>query len=289
MIMLGQAWQMQQIPLSRQAIEAAIRLNGAAVNNNLKAFALGRALALGRLDMSGETPPAFDLEAFIAARVADLVAYQDAAYAETYRAAVTKVKLAESALGVSGLALTEAVARNYFKLMAYKDEYEVARLYNDPAFKAMLEAEFKDTKAVHIYLAPPLFAPKDPLTGLPRKIKFGAWIFGAFKLLAGLKGLRGTPFDPFDHTSERKIERQLVADYGALVDEMLSALNADNHAKAVAMMAYAQAIKGFGHIKHKNFETAQKTLGDLKSAFYTPKKASTQKGQNHTDKEEIHV
>ncbi len=265
MIMWGAAWQAGTLPLSRAAIEAAIKLNGAEVSANLRAFNIGRAYIAGHLEpeISEEAP--FDLAAFIDDRTADLTAYQNAAYADAYRALVDQARRGEAALGST--VFTEAVARNAYKLMAYKDEYEVARLYCDPEFKASLAAQFENSDKVSIFLAPPLFARKDAHTGLPKKQKFGPWVFKAFAVLKAMKGLRGTAFDVFGYTTERKAERRLVADYARLVTRLSAELGAHNVDAAIALATLPQDIKGFGHIKLANLKKAETRRAELLQAF----------------------
>ncbi|ESQ79516.1 indolepyruvate ferredoxin oxidoreductase family protein [Asticcacaulis sp. YBE204] len=262
MILLGAAWQARAIPLSRSAIERAIVLNGAESANNLKAFALGRALHLGRFKTEAPKPEVFDLDGFVSRRVADLTAYQNADYAAPYAALVAQVKAAGHD------ALTEAVTRNAFKLMAYKDEYEVARLHSDPAFKAQMAAQFENPDKVSVFLAPPLFAQKDPSTGLPRKAKFGAWMFTAFGLLKGLKGLRGTALDLFGYSEERRMERRLRDDYLALIPELLRTVAPHNLSLAVALARLPETVRGFGHVKAASAETYDTTRAELLAAFH---------------------
>jgi indolepyruvate ferredoxin oxidoreductase len=197
-------------------------------------------------------------------RCAALLAdYQDQAYAQRYRSTIAIIEAAEKARarGRSGLAL--AVARNLFKLMAYKDEYEVARLYSDGAFLDALHRQFEGDLKIQYHLAPPLLATRDPATGELRKRAFGPWMMGAFKLLARLRALRGTPFDIFGHTQERRLERALIADYEALVRELSATLSPDNHALAVEIASLPAQIRGFGHIKMRNIEKAKAREADL--------------------------
>jgi len=294
MIMLGHAWQEGQLPLSLTAIEDAIKLNGAAVATNQKAFKVGRALSLGRLpDFHAPTVAPYDHETFKARRVTDLIAYQDQAYADRYLVVLQKVEAAESALGLIGLA--EIVARYLYKLMAYKDEYEVARLQTLPAFKAALNAQFQGTQSIKYHLSPPLLAPKDRATGLPRKMAFGPWMGSVFEVLKQFKFLRGTPLDLFGYTAERKGERALVTQYEALIHEVLAGLSKSNHEQAMALLAYPEMIKGFGHIKHANMEKAMQALPLLKSHYFsaTEKSASsvitTSETTNTQPKEVSHV
>jgi indolepyruvate ferredoxin oxidoreductase len=184
--------------------------------------------------------------------------YQDAAYAARYSDWVGKVKAAEAAKAPRKGGLAEAVARNLFKLMAYKDEYEVARLYSNGEFQRQLASEFSgDRLRVEFHLAPPLLARRDPATGAPRKITVGPWMMPVFKLLARLKFLRGTAFDPFGYTAERRIERKLVADYESTLAELLAALTPENHHLAVGIAAIPEKIRGFGHVKVAHLRAAK--------------------------------
>lgn len=270
MIMWGAAWQSGLLPLSRQAIEAAITLNGAEVVANQRAFAIGRAYAAGRLGKAEAPAPVFDLDAFVASRVADLTAYQDGAYAARYLHLVETVRVAEGQYG--SLRLTEAVARGAYKLMAYKDEYEVARLYSDPAFKAALAEQFEDTKAIRVFLAPPLLGEKDA-HGHAKKRKFGPWVFQLFGVLKSLKGLRGTAFDIFGYTHERRGERRLVEDYFTLIGRVARELTPGNLDLAVTLAGLPQDIRGFGHIKAANMEKVALRQADLLARFEAPAKS----------------
>ena len=173
--------------------------------------------------------------------------------------------------------LTEAVARYYFKLMAYKDEYEVARLQSDPAFRAKIAAQFEGVAGkdyeLNFYLAPPLLAKVDPNTGHPRKMRFGPWMMSAFTLLAKLKFLRGTAFDIFGRTAERRTERALIGEYEQLVDELLSRLAADNHGVAVQLASIPEEIRGYGHIKERNLKQARAKWADLLATYRGQQKA----------------
>jgi indolepyruvate ferredoxin oxidoreductase len=182
-------------------------------------------------------------------RAGFLNGYQDAAWAARYRATVERVRAAEASLG--GTRLAEAVARNLFKLMAYKDEYEVARLHTDPAFVAGIAERFEgDWRLVH-HLAPPLLARRDARGELVKRT-FGAWVRPAMRLLARLKGLRGTAFDPFGRTAERREERALIALYEADLANMLGGLDAASLALAVEIASLPEQIRGFGHVKSRN-------------------------------------
>jgi indolepyruvate ferredoxin oxidoreductase len=209
------------------------------------------------------------IDEIVARRVDFLTGYQNAAYAARYRDLVEKVRAKEASILPGQNALAEAVARYLFKLMAYKDEYEVARLYSDGAFRKQLAATFEKDSAtgqplrLEFHLAPPLLAKRDPNTGLPRKMRFGPWMLGAFGLLAKLKGLRGTAFDVFGYTQERKAERRLIADYEALVAEILGKLSLQSHALCVALAAIPEKIRGFGHVKERHLTAAKAEEAEL--------------------------
>ena len=264
-IMLGACFQRGLIPLSESALMRAIELNGVAVEGNKLAFALGRLAvadpaALQRL--SGKTVAAepdwnqLDGEqGLIARRMKLLTDYQDSAYARRYQALVERVRAAELALGEAGkaLALTQAVARYYAKLLAIKDEYEVARLYTNGEFEASLRAQFESWDSLSFHLAPPLLSRPGP-DGHARKHEFGPWMMRAFKLLARLKRLRGTPFDVFGYTQERKLERRMVSDYERAIGESLSRLSAESLADAIEVARRPEGLRGFGQVKLGNME-----------------------------------
>jgi indolepyruvate ferredoxin oxidoreductase len=276
MFMLGYAYQIGALPLSAAAIERALELNGEAVAMNVAAFGWGRRAALDlaaveTLAAPSMPDPALHLsqsfDETVERRVTFLTAYQDAAYAARYRAWVDKAKAAEAKAAPAACGLAEAVARYLFKLMAYKDEYEVARLYTDGAFAEQVRNTFDgDNLRFHVHLSPPLLAPTDK-AGRPRKITFGPWMFGAFRLLAKLKGLRGTAFDIFGYTAERKTERALIADYETMLGEILGKLTPDNHALAVGLAAIPEKIRGFGHIKTRTLAAAKADEAALLEQF----------------------
>jgi indolepyruvate ferredoxin oxidoreductase len=259
MIMVGFAWQKGLVPLSSRAVYRAIRLNGVQAEANLQAFELGRRVAhdpsLARAaEEHTPTPETMPLDELIAQRTRELTAYQNATYAKRYADTVAKVGAAEAPLGAD--ALTRAVAVNLYKLMAYKDEYEVARLYTDGRFAAERGKTFKGGKA-KILLSPPLIAPKGP-DGKPKKIEFGGWMLEtAFPIMARMKGLRGGPLDIFGRTEERRMERGLIAEYEAGLDKLLPGLDADRLALATQIAQVPQAIRGFGHIKEASVKVAK--------------------------------
>jgi indolepyruvate ferredoxin oxidoreductase len=284
MFMLGYAYQLGHVPLSGVAIRRAIELNGEAVKMNLEAFEWGRQAAaepkpvddlMAQLKETTESRHLSQtLEEVIARRVSFLTDYQNAAYAERYRATVERVRAAEARTVANSTALTEAVARSLFALMACKDEYEVGRLYTNGHFAKQIASTFEgENLRFEFHLAPPLLARKDPVTGLPRKMSFGPWMLKAFAVLAKLKSLRGTPFDIFGYSHERKTERQLIRDYEALLEEVLAKLSPQNHALAVGLANVPKKIRGFGHIKARNLEAAKKEEAELLARFRTPEAA----------------
>ncbi len=261
---VGYAWQLGAIPLSEAAIEAAIRLNGLGVESNLAAFRWGRLAAVdpekvkAAAGLSGKAPEPLTLDEMIARRRAELVKYQNDAYAERYAALVAKAREAEEKAAAGSSEFTEAVARYFYKLMAYKDEYEVARLYTDGAFDAKLRRQFGGRYRIRLHLAPPLLSPRDPKTGLPIKREYGSWILPALKLIARFKGLRGTWLDPFGHSEERRTERQLIGDYEAMIGDLCPRLDRQNRTLAIDLASYPEHIRGYGHVKAKNLAEASR-------------------------------
>jgi indolepyruvate ferredoxin oxidoreductase len=272
LFMLGYAFQKGLVPLSLGAIERAVELNGVAVDTNKRSFAWGRLAAHDRTQVEAlvrgglrddPVPEPQNLDALVERRAAFLKDYQNAAYAQRYRNTVRTIRIAEAKLarGFSGLA--EATARNLFTLMAYKDEYEVARLYTDGAFIKKLQRQFEGDFTVEYHLAPPLLARRDPATGEPKKRAFGPWMRHVFRLLTWLRPLRGTALDIFGYTQERRMERRLIADYEALIRELSASLNPENHALAIEIASLPAKIRGFGHIKARNVESAKACEAEL--------------------------
>ena len=262
-LMMGYAWQMGRIPLGLPALLRAIELNGVQVDNNKAAFEWGRRCAhdLAGVQAMFKAQQVIQfvkkpgLAEMVATRADFLTGYQDAAYAARYRAFVEKVQAAEAGVG-SGTPLSEAVARYLFKLMAYKDEYEVARLHTDRAFTDKIAGLFEgDYKLVH-HLAPPLSAKKNDRGELIKQ-PFGPWMRSAFGLLAKMKGLRGTALDVFGRTEERRTERALIAEYQACIDELLKSLSADNRALAAEIARIPEEIRGYGHVKERHLRAAR--------------------------------
>ncbi|HZX25436.1 MAG TPA: indolepyruvate ferredoxin oxidoreductase family protein [Telluria sp.] len=275
LFMLGYAWQKGRVPLTEAALLRAIELNGVAIASNKRSFLWGRraAVDLKRVEKTAIPAQAVvvqmpqSLDAVINKRVEFLTGYQDAAYAAQYQELVAKVRAAESAFG-AGTKLSLAVARSYAKLLAYKDEYEVARLYTDGRFVEQLQQQFEGSFSLKFNLAPPLFAKKDA-QGRLVKAEYGSWMWKAFKLLARLKGLRGTVFDPFGYTAERRMERALVGEYRQLVESLLPRLTAHNLALAAELAALPEQIRGFGHVKEQAVERYRARVAELKGEFAT--------------------
>ncbi len=278
LFMVGYAWQKGFIPLSLEALHQAIELNGVAVEANKRTFDWGRLAAHDPAAVEAEAKPlmreekrvAPTLRELVAHRVAFLTDYQDAAWAARYKTFVAEVEAAEQQKVRGRTALAEAVARSLAKLMAYKDEYEVARLYTSGDFAKKLDAQFEGDYRLEFNLAPPLFARRDPRTGELIKQKYGPWMFSAFRLLAKLKRLRGTRWDIFGRTEERRTERRLIEEYLTLIREVLANLSPDNHALAVEIANLPDQIRGFGHIKDKNLAKAKAREADLLKQFRSP-------------------
>ncbi|WP_071795685.1 indolepyruvate ferredoxin oxidoreductase family protein [Natronohydrobacter thiooxidans] len=263
MMALGAAWQMGLIPLTESSLLRAVELNGTAVDGNSRAFALGRwtvvhpkAAAQMLNDKLIRKPLSLDEK--IRLREDHLAAYQSKRLVKTFR------KLVDQAPDDR---LREAIAKGYHKLLTYKDEYEVARLHLDSLHKARMEFEGGFTPRFH--LAPPLLARMGP-DGRPVKRRFGPWILKAFKLLAAMKGLRGTPLDPFGYSAERRMERQMIRDYESLILQILPQLTPENHALAVEIAELPLKVRGFGPVKHRNAEAAERRRAELLAGFHAP-------------------
>jgi indolepyruvate ferredoxin oxidoreductase len=273
LFMLGYAYQQGLVPVSAAAIGRAIELNAVAVAFNQSAFEWGRRAALDRASVEARAvlkdalPDTHrlseNLDELVGRRVEFLAAYQNAAYARRYFDRIRQVRDAEAARIGDMTALTEAAARALFKVMSYKDEYEVARLYTESDFLARVADQFEGLYELRFHLAPPLMAQRDPATGHLQKRVYGSWMLGAFRLLARLRFLRGTMFDPFGRAAERRAERRLVAEYEILLGEIADALTRENHATAVELAALPLEIRGFGHIKEANLRRAKAREAEL--------------------------
>jgi indolepyruvate ferredoxin oxidoreductase len=284
---IGAAYQAGAIPISATAIERAIELNGAAVEKNKQAFRIGRlvvadpawpdSLQLGRRgaqpgkrELSAQALALVDtvgaegeLRRLLEIRVPELIAYQNLAYAQDYAGFVKRVLAAELRLGTAGTPLSEAVARYLFKLMAYKDEYEVARLYLQPAFQEAITAEFGTQAKVIYQLHPPLLRE----LGLKRKVGFGRWFDTVYHLLATLKGLRGTAMDIFGYAKVRRVERQLIGEYRALMEAVLPTLSLDTVAQAVQLAELPDMIRGYEEIKLANVARFREKVQELQAGL----------------------
>ncbi len=312
LFMLGYAWQRGLVPVSHAALMRAIELNDAAIEMNKRAFDWGRLAAhdpdavrraagvpsavgahlmgdqrsaSSAAPVAAEAAPTVlalddphrlsrDLDEVVARRVKFLTAYQDAAYAKDYRAFVERVREAEKARASGLTGLAEAVARYLFKLMAYKDEYEVARLYTGGDFEKRIKQTFDGDYKLHFHLAPPLLARKDDQGHLVKR-EFGPWVFTAFRLLAKLKRLRGGAFDVFGYTAERKGERQLIADYRQTVAELMEGLTPANHALAVEIAQIPEHIRGYGHVKEAHLTRARALWNERLQAWRNPQAAQS--------------
>ena len=273
MIVLGYALQKGWIPVSIAAVKRAIELNGVAIKANLAALELGREAAENLEQVLKDVTPAQtvkilsrpkeSLSELVERRVAELTAYQSKSYAKVYQDLVANVQKAEAAMGTSSERLTKTVAEQAYRLMAYKDEYEVARLYTDGRFVEKLSSQFEGDAKLTFHLAPPLLAKRDPVTGHLKKKPYGAWIFSAFKILSKFKGLRGSALDPFGYTAERKMERALAQAYPQIIDGVLVNLTADNLPWAVEVAGVFGKLRGFGHVKERNLDVVINDLQRL--------------------------
>ena len=276
MFVLGHAWQLGLVPLAWQSIFRALELNGESVSMNQQAFTWGRRAALDPAAVEALVAPrrkptavrdlSSSFDDVVARRVAFLTAYQSNTYAQHYAGRVNRMAEAEARLVTGSTKLAEAVARNLFKLMAIKDEYEVARLYTDGSFAKQLAATFEGDVRLEFHLAPPILGRRDA-QGRPRKTTFGPWMMTLFKGLAGLRGLRGGVLDVFGYLPERRMERRLFADYEALLDEISRDLTPDNHATAVALASLPEKIRGYGPVKERHVAAAKAEEASLLEVF----------------------
>ena len=276
MFMLGYAFQKGHVPLREASLMKAIELNGVSVAFNKAAFNWGRSAAHDLASVTKVAAPAKviefkrtqTLDEIVNRRVELLTAYQNAAYAAQYKGFVDSVRAEESKLG-KGTRLTEAVARYFYKLMAYKDEYEVARLHTDPAFRDKIAGMFEGDITIKFHLAPPLMAKHDK-QGHAIKREYGPWMMNAFGMLAKFKGLRGTAFDVFGYTAERRTERALIKQYRETVVALLPKLTPENLAQAVAIASIPEEIRGYGHVKARHLKAAKEKEAGLVAAFHAP-------------------
>jgi indolepyruvate ferredoxin oxidoreductase len=271
MLMVGFAYQKGLLPVGIESIERAIELNGVAVELNKQALDLGRDAALGYADIQRgatvESVPAASLDMLVELGRDHLTGYQNAAYSQRFVSRIRAVAEAEQHCVPGGDALAVAVAKSYRRLLAYKDEYEVARLYARPAFRAALNEAFECGGRVSVLLAPPLLSGSLDPNGNPNKREFGSWILPLFGLLARMKGLRGTALDLFGYTGERKMERALIMQYEAWLDEIVAGLTPQRHALAVRIAALPEQIRGYGHVKLRSVNVARESAARLLAEF----------------------
>jgi indolepyruvate ferredoxin oxidoreductase len=273
MFLLGVAYQKGRVPVTSAALMRAIELNAVAVEANKQAFLWGRRAAFdpeGVETLVRKHEPVLPqhrlsqgLDETVARRRDYLIAYQDRAYARRYTDLVARTRRAENVLLPDSTRLTEAVARSYFKLLAYKDEYEVARLYTDPEFTRALATSFEGKFKLRFHLAIPALSRLDPATGEPAKRSYGPWLMSAFQLLAPLKFLRGTPLDIFGYGAERRLERRLIREYEATLDTLLGTLRPDTLVLAAEIAALPEAIRGYGPIKERSMAAARQRQAEL--------------------------
>jgi indolepyruvate ferredoxin oxidoreductase len=277
MFMLGYAYQLGALPLSAEAVEKAIEMNGEAVPMNVAAFRYGRRMAIDPTRVESLVAPqqephdslkfSLSFAETVDRRVAFLTAYQSARYGRRYRKLVEKLRAAEAEKTPGQTGLAEAVARYLFKLMAYKDEYEVARLYTDTGFIERVRAQFDGDLSFEFHLAPPLIARRNPLTGEPKKKAYGPWMLRLFGVLKKFKFVRGTPLDPFGYSAERRTERKLIAEYQALLNTIAAELTPLNHHTAVALAALPEKIRGYGPVKERHLAAAKAEEATLREQF----------------------
>jgi indolepyruvate ferredoxin oxidoreductase len=276
LFMVGYAFQRGRLPLSEAAILKAIELNGTAIESNTRSFQWGRLAAVdpakvAEAAIEKEVPewhrPSQTLAEMVERRARFLTDYQDAAYARRYTDLVERVRVREQASVPGATDLADAVARYHFKLLAIKDEYEVARLHTETGFLDRIAAQFEGDYTVRYHMAPPLFARTDPATGVPAKVEYGPWLLKAMRVLARLRRLRGGALDVFGRTAERRRERALIGEYEALVDELLVRLAPHNHALAVDLARIPEDIRGYGHVKARHVDAAKRKEAELLARF----------------------
>jgi indolepyruvate ferredoxin oxidoreductase len=274
---MGYAFQLGRLPVGYGALMRAIELNGRAVRENQRAFEWGRLAAhdLAAVERaaapsmrdSAKQQPLDTLDQIVEHRAAFLTDYQNAKYAQRYRGLVERTAQRERKVAGEGDALAKAVARYYFKLLAYKDEYEVGRLWTDGSFRRQLDAQFEGDYRIQIHLAPQMFFPRDPETGRAKKYALGPWILLFLGLVARLKFLRGTPLDVFGMTAHRRLERRLIGEYESTVEELIDGLSAENHDLAVEIASIPEHIRGYDTVKEQHLEEARGKQAELLQAF----------------------
>jgi indolepyruvate ferredoxin oxidoreductase len=278
-MMLGFAWQRGLLPLSQAALIRAIELNGVAVERNKEAFGWGRVAAtdlnaiLDLLNTGGvqthEVKAEQTLDELIDSRHQHLVNYQNRRWADRYVAQVKQVREAEEKLGENNQLLTRAVAQQLYRVMAYKDEYEVARLFAETDFMKEVNNTFEGDFKIHFHLAPPIMNRGTDAQGRPRKRQFGPWMFRAFRLLAKFRVLRGTVIDPFRYSSDRKLERAQLGEYQQLVERIVRELDTSNYDTFLQLAELASEIRGYGPVREKAVEGVQQKKAQLTKALDT--------------------
>ncbi|MEM7294933.1 MAG: DUF6537 domain-containing protein, partial [Pseudomonadota bacterium] len=272
LFLLGYAYQSGYLPVGEEALFEAVRLNGVAVEKNISAFKWGRLAChdrarfekvLAQANPTAENHLNDDLDSLIGAGASMLGNYQDDRLAQDYRSRVQAFVDFEKTLDVETDQLSRSVALGLRQVLAYKDEYEVARLYSQPEFWDKLDAQFEGDYAVHFHLAPPLLAKRDTHSGLPLKREYGAWLRPIFGLLAKFKRLRGTALDPFGWTEDRKLERAVIQEQQSTLDLLLQRTSPDNYDLAVAVADLMLQIRGYGHIKARNVERVRREQNEL--------------------------
>lgn len=278
LFVFGYAFQLGLIPVSYDSIVQAIEMNNVAVKLNIQAFNWGRLFAIKpevvnayteSVAGTGKAPRLDNLDDIVEKRVKELTDYQNTDYADRYRRKVEQLRKIESERIPGCLSLTMAVAKSYFKLLAYKDEYEVARLYTDGTFSETLQDQFKGRIRLKIHLAPPLLSRQNPVTGNIEKREFGAWILRLMRILTYFKFFRGGPFDPFGYTEDRKLERRLITEYETYLSRIIDVLDESNHSIALELAELPQKIRGFGHIKKESADAARQKAEYLMQAMVT--------------------
>ena len=276
-VLMGYAWQMGWLPLELSSLRRAFELNGVQVEANWTAFEWGRCCAVDWPAVQSLLTPAqpvvihkpSGLDEVIQLRHRLLIDYQNAAYGQTYLEAVEQVRAKEQELGLAQLPLTRTVAEQLYRLMAIKDEYEVARLHSQPAFWARLDEQFEGDWQVQFHLAPPILGKRNA-RGEPTKTTFGPWVRPLLKVLAALRPLRGSAFDVFGHTQERRDERAILWEYKSTVGELIATLSTDNHALAVEIARLPERIRGFGHVKMRNLQAVRPRWDELMKQWREP-------------------
>ncbi|WP_252258578.1 indolepyruvate ferredoxin oxidoreductase family protein [Erythrobacter aurantius] len=278
LFLVGYALQKGWMPIRLEALDRALELNDVGLAMNRAALAWGRLAAAhpefvegvafaDKQDVAGKTE---SVDALVSRLEDDLVAYQDQAYANRFRDLVEHAQEADAVLAQKGKELTATTARYLHKLMAYKDEYEVARLYVDGSFKRALEAEFEGDLKLEFHMAPPIFGRKDPATGRYRKRRFGGWMTRGYALFARLKFLRGTALDPFGYDPHRRIERELINEYFATMRRVFVDIDAARYGTAVAIAAWPEGIRGYGVVKEEHLKRARAHLDALMAEYFDP-------------------